>query len=75
MKQKNKVQNHRGDAIYCRLTKDNLKNFITETLKYQFLKKDASESDDEYYFKKTNNNKLKNTRKSKIKKIKLVNLI
>ena len=52
-------------------TKDNLKNFITETLKYQFLKKDTSESDDEYYFKKTNNNKFKNTRKSKIKKNKV----
>ena len=47
-------------------TKDNLKNFITETLKYQFLKKDTSD-DEEYYFKKTNNNKFKNTRKSKIK--------
>ena len=35
-------------------TKDNLKNFITQTLKYQFLKNDASESDDEYYFRKTN---------------------
>ena len=52
-------------------TKDNLKNFITQNLKYQFLKNDASESDDEYYFKKTNNNKIKNTRRSKIKKNKV----
>ena len=52
-------------------TKDNLKHFITQTFKYQFLKNDASESDDEYYFKKSNNNKLKNTRRSKIKKNKV----
>ena len=36
-----------------------------------FLKNDVSESDDEYYFKKTNNNKLKNTRKSRTKKNKV----
>ncbi len=52
-------------------TKDNLKDFITNIMKYDLLKTDNSENDNEYFFKKTNNKKLKNTGKSKIKKTKV----
>jgi len=52
-------------------TKDNLKNFITQTLKYKLIKADNFENDKEYYFKKTKNKNLKNTSKSKVNKIKV----
>ncbi len=51
--------------------KDFLRDFITSKMKYELLKTDNSESDQEYFFQKTNKiNKFKNTKKHKIKNTK-----
>ncbi len=53
-------------------TKECLKDFIINNMKYKLLKKDKSENDQEYFFQKTNKtNKFKNTKKSKIKNFKV----
>ena len=50
-------------------TKDNLKDFIINTMKYNLLKTDNAESDKEYFFQKTNKiKKVKNNIKHKTKK-------
>ncbi len=56
-------------------TKEHLKDFITNNMKYKLLKKDNSENDQEYFFLKNNKiNKFKNTKKSKIKNTKVNSL-
>ena len=53
-------------------TKDCLKDFITNKMKYKLLTTENSENDQEYFFQKINKiNKLKNTKKSKIKNTKV----